>query len=79
MCWLRLDFEDFTTAGPSLTDETSGGVCVDSFTVTVTFKILSMYSVCTVWGSGMHVRIQTRMLVALRATHARRHCAFEVP
>jgi len=35
VCWLRLDFEDFTTAGPSLTDETSGGVCVDSFTVTV--------------------------------------------
>ena len=45
VCWLRLDFEDYTTAGPSLTDETSGGVCVDSFTVTVTFKILSMYLV----------------------------------
>ena len=45
VCWLRLDFEDYTTAGPSLTDETSGGVCIDSFTVTVTFKILILYLV----------------------------------
>lgn len=35
VCWLRLDFEQFTTAGPSLTTEVSGGVCIDSFSVTV--------------------------------------------
>jgi len=34
ICWLRLDFEQFTTLGPADTVETDGGVCPDTFTVT---------------------------------------------
>merc|ERR1712050_19921 len=34
ICWLRLDFEQFTTQGPADTVETNGGACVDTFTVT---------------------------------------------
>ena len=36
VCAVRLDFETFTTAGPSATDETNGGACTDSFVVTGT-------------------------------------------
>eukprot|EP00093_Oithona_nana_P006559 06559.XXX_116884_118935_1 [CDS] Oithona nana genome sequencing. len=36
ICWLRLDFETFTTVGPSTTLETGGGECVDKLTFTVT-------------------------------------------
>jgi hypothetical protein len=41
VCYLRLDFETFTTVGPTLTTEASGGLCTDSFKVTVTNN--SMY------------------------------------
>jgi len=34
ICWLRLDFEQNTIEAPSVTTEASGGVCVDSMTVT---------------------------------------------
>ena len=36
VCAVRLDFETFTTAGPALTTEVNGGVCVDSFEVSGT-------------------------------------------
>ena len=36
ICWFRLDFETFTTLGPADTQETSGGKCVDTLTITVT-------------------------------------------
>ena len=36
ICWLRLDFETFTTLGPADTVETDGGLCVDKLTFTVT-------------------------------------------
>lgn len=35
ICWLRLDFETFQNLGPALTTEVSGGLCVDTFKVTV--------------------------------------------
>ena len=35
ICYLRLDFESFTTLGPADETEAGGGTCVDSFTVTV--------------------------------------------
>ena len=31
VCAVRLDFESFTTQGPSATTETNGGECTDSF------------------------------------------------
>merc|ERR1719150_1174301 len=34
ICWLRLDFEQNTIEAPSVTTEASGGLCVDSMTVT---------------------------------------------
>ena len=34
MCSVRLDFESFTTQGPTSTAELLGGACVDSFTAT---------------------------------------------
>lgn len=35
VCFLRLDFETFNIGGPAVTDETAGGVCQDSLTITV--------------------------------------------
>ena len=35
VCWLRLDFETFTTLGPADSQELSGGVCRDTFKVVV--------------------------------------------
>ena len=35
ICFLRLDFETLNIQGPSVTDETDGGVCVDSLKITV--------------------------------------------
>ena len=35
VCWLRLDFESFTLQGTGNTEELNGGVCLDSFTVSV--------------------------------------------
>lgn len=34
VCDLRLDFERFTTNGPSLTTEANGGLCQDMLTIT---------------------------------------------
>ncbi len=39
ICWLRLDFEQFTMLGTTDTIETTGGVCQDSFSVTVNAKM----------------------------------------
>ena len=52
VCAVRLDFETFTTAGPSATDETTGGVCTDSFVATGT----SGYSTPVICGknTGQH-------------------------
>lgn len=41
VCSVRLDFETFTTAGPALTTEVTGGVCVDSFVVSGTSGLSS--------------------------------------
>jgi len=41
VCSVRLDFETFTTAGPALSTEVSGGVCVDSFVVSGTSGLSS--------------------------------------
>ena len=38
ICWLRLDFESMTLAGPSDTVETGGGVCKDTFKITVSHQ-----------------------------------------
>ena len=38
VCAIRLDFETFAIDGPTATDETDGGKCVDSFVVTVSLK-----------------------------------------
>jgi len=35
ICWLRLDLETFSLAGPVGTVEANGGVCTDRFAVTV--------------------------------------------
>jgi len=35
ICWLRLDFETFQTLGPAVSVETTGGLCQDTFVVTV--------------------------------------------
>ena len=35
VCFLRLDFECFTTVASGLTTEVNGGACTDMFTVTV--------------------------------------------
>jgi hypothetical protein len=35
VCWLRLDFESFTLLGPTVSTETQGGLCPDTFRVTV--------------------------------------------
>jgi hypothetical protein len=35
ICWLRLDFETFNILGPADTAEVLGGVCADTFKVTV--------------------------------------------
>ena len=45
VCAVRLDFETFTTLGPTSTAESSGGVCVDSFVVTGTSG-LSTPTIC---------------------------------
>lgn len=35
VCYLRLDFESFTTVGPTDTEEKKGGECVDKLSFTV--------------------------------------------
>ena len=52
VCAVRLDFETFTTRGPTSTEEASGGVCSDSFVVSGT----SGYSTPVICGSntGQH-------------------------
>ena len=35
VCDVRLDFEQFTTNGPALTNEAGGGLCQDMLTTTV--------------------------------------------
>ena len=35
VCFLRLDFESFTLLGPTVSTETQGGLCPDTFKVTV--------------------------------------------
>ena len=43
VCWLRLDFETFTTLGPTATDETDGGLCIDMLTITVIISGPGLY------------------------------------
>jgi len=40
VCYLRLDFESFTTLGPSLSTETLAYACPDTFIVTVRTSII---------------------------------------
>lgn len=37
ICFLRLDFETFNIRGPADSEETDGGVCMDTLTITVDF------------------------------------------
>ena len=46
ICWLRLDFETFTTQGPAATEETAGDLCVDTFTVTASVSTSSVPIIC---------------------------------
>ena len=46
MCAVRLDFESFTTQGPSATTETNGGECTDSFVGSVTPASKSTPVIC---------------------------------
>ena len=39
VCWLRLDFESFTLQGVADTQELNGGVCLDSFSVSVCISL----------------------------------------
>ncbi len=39
VCFLRLDFEEFSIRGTGGTAQTNEGVCLDTFTVTVSFYI----------------------------------------
>ena len=41
VCAVRLDFETFTTAGPTATGEEDGGLCVDSLVVSGTSGLTS--------------------------------------
>ena len=54
VCSVRLDFETFTTAGPTATTEVNGGACTDSFVVTGTSG-LSSPVICGS-NSGQHGR-----------------------
>jgi len=55
ICWLRLDFETFTTVGPTDTEEMAGYTCTDMMTVTTS----SGQSVPTLCGdlTGQHIYI----------------------
>jgi len=66
ICWLRLDFEQFTTLGPADTLEANGGACVDTFTVTVN----SGQTVPPICGTmtGQHVYIDLGALPSDTAT-----------
>lgn len=66
ICWLRLDFEQFTTLGPADTVETTGGACIDTFTVTVN----SGQTVPPICGTmtGQHVYIDLGALPSDTAT-----------
>merc|ERR1712004_172028 len=57
VCWLRLDFETFTTLGPTESDEATGGVCIDMLTITVTSG-QSIPVVCgTLTGQHMYLEV----------------------
>ena len=47
ICWFRLDFETFTTVGPSTTLETGGGECVDKLTFTVNIAYHRLSETCS--------------------------------
>ncbi len=50
VCFLRLDFECFTTVASGLTTEVNGGQCTDQFTVTVGGKPYKLKnSDATIW------------------------------
>lgn len=46
ICQLRLDFETFTTAGPTLTTEIDGGGCVDKLAITLPGTGLTVPEIC---------------------------------
>merc|ERR1711981_280804 len=56
VCAVRLDFDSFTTQGPAATDETSGGLCVDSFVASVTPKSYSSPVICGK-NTGQHIYV----------------------
>ena len=65
VCWLRLDFESFTLQGVADTQELNGGVCLDSFSVSVciylnechfSFIVLVIFSVKYWSTSSCHLR-----------------------
>merc|ERR1712223_23595 len=56
ICWLRLDFETFTTLGPAATEETTGDLCVDTFTVTASVSTSSVPVICGD-NTGQHIYV----------------------
>lgn len=55
VCWLRLDFETFTTLGPANSEEVGGGVCRDTFKV-VTQTKQQIPTICG-FNSGQHLYV----------------------
>ena len=47
ICWLRLDFESFTILGTGLTTESNGGLCLDTFKITVSSIFIHLIA-CTI-------------------------------
>jgi hypothetical protein len=48
ICWLRLDFESMTIAGPADTLETTGGTCKDTFKIVVSIAVVVFVAIAAV-------------------------------
>jgi len=66
VCWLRLDFEQFSNLGPADTVETTGGACQDSFSVTVSTG-QSIPNICGT-NTGQHIYVDIGALPSDTAT-----------
>ena len=62
VCAVRLDFEAFQIAGPTLTTEVAGGACVDSFVASGT----SMITTPTICGlnAGQHSKYHMHEIIS---------------
>ncbi|XP_040574106.2 uncharacterized protein [Lepeophtheirus salmonis] len=66
VCDLRLDFEMFSTSGPSATSEAAGGACVDMLTVTVPTG--QMVPVICGTNNGQHIYLDIGRMTTDTAT-----------